>query len=238
MLVSLLLFGLLLGVRHALEADHVAAVAALASRSRSLVDHLKLAGVWGIGHAGALIVFGSVMLALDLSPPPALGRGLEALVGLVLIGLGLDVLRRTRRDRVHFHAHRHEDGTVHVHVHAHDPLAPAHDGPAHQHMHPRGSLPRALLVGGVHGLAGSAPLVLLSTPVGTSLPQTVAYLAVFGVGSILGMVLFSMSISLPLGWSARRPGRLMHGVQGALGTVTVAIGCWIIAGVLFGSTAG
>jgi sulfite exporter TauE/SafE len=238
MVASLLLFGLLLGVRHALEADHVAAVAAMASRARTLRDHIKLAGAWGVGHACALLTFGGLVLALGLSLPEAFTRALEGLAGIVLIALGIDVLRRARRSRVHFHVHEHHDGTVHLHAHAHETTGVVHDTAAHEHDHPRGVLSRALLVGSVHGLAGSAALVLIPLQSSGSVLQAFAYLIAFGAGSIAGMVLFSAAISVPLRLSARHLGLTLRMVEGVLGTLTIVLGCWITATILFGGGMG
>lgn len=238
MTASLLLFGVLLGVRHALEADHVAAVAAMASRSRTLCDHVKLASAWGLGHGGALLILGVILTALGLSMPESVLRGLEALVGVVLMALGLDVLRRARRRRVHFHIHAHRDGTVHVHAHAHDPADSAHDSAAHEHEHPHGALSRALLVGSMHGMAGSAALALIPLHSSGSALQALIYLTAFAAGSTAGMVLFSVAISVPLRLSARHLGLTFRMVEGALGTVTIALGCWITASVVFAGNAG
>jgi sulfite exporter TauE/SafE len=238
MLISLLFFGLVLGVRHALEADHVAAVAALASRARSFGDYVKLAGAWGVGHAVAIVLFGSAVIALGVSLPEAVARGFEVAVGVVLIALGIDVLRRVRRERVHFHVHDHGDGHVHVHAHAHDSVAKVHDAAAHQHAHPQGALRRAVFVGGVHGLSGSAALLLLPLAGNGSVAQAVAYLAVFGIGTIIGMILFSVSLAVPLRLSARHLGSTLRVVEATLGVVTVAIGCWVTVGALAGSGGG
>ena len=226
MSLSLLLFGFLLGLKHALEADHVAAVATLASRSSALRDHVTLAGLWGLGHAGALIVCGAGIVALGLALPVAVANGLEGLAGLVLIGLGFDVLRRLRRDRVHFHVHAHADAPPHFHAHAHHGET-VHDPARHEHRHARALGLRALAVGGVHGLAGSATLVLLAADATRSLVEALAYLALFGAGTIAGMMTASLAISVPLRLSARSVGRFQHGLQGSLATATIALGCWI-----------
>ncbi|HFD13231.1 MAG TPA: urease accessory protein, partial [Crenotrichaceae bacterium] len=105
-----LLFGFLLGLRHALEADHLAAVATLATRSKSLAHTVKLGAVWGLGHTIALSVFGSMILMMDTIVPDQFARALEAAVGLMLVILGIDVLRRLYRERIHFHIHRHPSG--------------------------------------------------------------------------------------------------------------------------------
>src|SRR4051812_3917050 len=105
-------------MKHALEADHVAAVAALATRSRS-VGHTVLQGVvWGMGHTATLFLFGGMVLAMQLVVPERLAVALELAVGVMLVMLGLDVFRRMRRDRVHFHVHQHADRVLHMHAHS------------------------------------------------------------------------------------------------------------------------
>ena len=225
-MTALLILGFFLGVRHALEADHVAAVASLATRSASLANTIRVAAAWGVGHTTTLVFFGSILLVLDASLSPAAGRVLESIVGVMLIVLGIDVLRRLRRTRIHLHAHQHGDGVRHFHAHAHEEQA-AHDPSHHQHEHVRGLLPRALLVGSVHGMAGTAALTLLSLQELHSVAWAFVYLALFGLGSILGMVLFSMVISLPLRLSARHLTWASSGLETALGVVTILLGCWI-----------
>jgi cytochrome c biogenesis protein CcdA len=222
---SILLVGFLLGLKHALEADHVAAVATLASRSSSLREHLRLAGLWGVGHAAALGALGSLLVVLGARMPAAAGT-LEAAVGLVLIALGVDVLRRLRRERVHFHVHRHAEAPPHFHAHAHRPGA-AHDFAAHDHFLSTALGKRALAVGTLHGLAGSAVLALLAAEGARSVGQAIAYLALFGAGTILGMMTLSLAIALPLRLSADRLGQWQHALQGALGTATIGIGVWL-----------
>ena len=112
MLLSLLALGFLLGVRHALEADHVAAVATLATRSSSAGQTARLAAAWGAGHALMLLLVGGLVVALGLSLPEGVARAFEAAAGVLLVALGLDVLRRLRRQHVHFHVHRHDGGVA------------------------------------------------------------------------------------------------------------------------------
>src|SRR5262245_10118965 len=144
-MAAFLILGFLIGIKHALEADHVAAVASLATRSPRLGVTVRVAAAWGAGHALALVVCGALLLALDLSLSAATSRALESIVGVMLVLLGLDVLRRLRSKRVHFHAHEHA-GLRHFHAHSHaDDIV--HDAAQHQHEHVRGLLSRALLVG-------------------------------------------------------------------------------------------
>jgi hypothetical protein len=228
---SLLLFGFLLGMKHALEADHVAAVASLATRSASLRDHVTLASLWGIGHALTILAVGSAVVGLGLAVPASLSESLDGVVGLMLIALGADVLRRLRRKHVHFHVHSHDGGARHFHAHAHAP-ATVHDPAHHQHSHVEELAPRALMVGSLHGLAGSAALVLLSFGATRSAVQAFAYLALFGLGSIAGMVSLSFAIAVPLRLSAGRLARFQRALEGTLGTVTIALGCWMTIQVL------
>ncbi|MBI2964377.1 MAG: sulfite exporter TauE/SafE family protein [Deltaproteobacteria bacterium] len=221
MLWSVLLFGLLLGVQHALEADHVAAVAALATRARSVRGAVSVASWWGIGHAATLFVFGAILVALGATLPPALERAFELAVGLLLVLLGADVLRRARRRGVHFHVHEHGPDLRHLHGHSH---AGESRHEIHEHRH---ALP-PILVGCVHGLAGSAALILLSLRTMRTPAQALLYLATFGAGTILGMVLFAVLLFVPIRVSARRLERASRTFEVAIGAGSLAIGAWVV----------
>src|SRR5688572_20136740 len=106
-------------MRYMSEANHLAAVATLAIRSHSVSDTRKQGAVWGLGHTCTLFLFGSVVLLLDMIMPERLAQALEFPVGVMLIVLGSDALRRMARQRVHFHAHRHAEGVEHLHAHGH-----------------------------------------------------------------------------------------------------------------------
>lgn len=210
-------------MRHALESDHVAAVASLASRRPSFRHAVLQGAVWGLGHTITLFVACSAVLFLDRAMPERLAHALEAAVGVMLIALGIDVLRRLWRDRIHFHVHRHADGTVHFHAHSHKGET-YHDPRHHRHEHPEGFPLRALCVGAMHGLAGSAALILLTLESAPSPAIGLVYVALFGIGSIAGMALLSAAIAVPLQWSARSVTWLHNGLQGAVGVVTITIG--------------
>lgn len=225
-LLTVLVLGLLVGMRHALEADHIAAVTSLASRSASLADRIKVAAVWGGGHALSLMILGGVLVALGTTLPERVARGFEIAAGVMLVALGADVLRRLRLRRIHFHVHRHADGARHLHAHAHQPEM-RHDAAAHDHQHVRGLLPHALAVGGLHGLAGSGALVLLSMQMLGSGARAIAYVICFAIGSIAGMVAFSLALSLPFAISPRLLERVAGRLEAALGIATISIGCWM-----------
>ena len=116
---SILVVGLLLGMKHATEADHLAAVATLVTRQASLAQTLKQGLAWGIGHTITLMLLGCAVLAFGQAISPGPERALEIAVGVMLFALGADVLGRLIRDRIHFHAHRHGHAAEHVHAHSH-----------------------------------------------------------------------------------------------------------------------
>jgi ABC-type nickel/cobalt efflux system permease component RcnA len=227
MTLSLLLLGFLIGMRHAVETDHVAAVASLATRSRSIRDTISQGAAWGLGHTLTLFLFGSVVLVLDLVMPERMAHILEFLVGIMLVGLGFDVMRRLIREKIHFHLHGHRDGEVHFHAHSHSGEE-AHDPRRHVHDHPEGFPLRALFVGLMHGMAGSAALILLTLQTVNSPLIGLLYIALFGVGSMLGMALLSIVIAIPLRYSARGLTWLHNGLQAVIGVATVGVGTMLI----------
>jgi hypothetical protein len=225
MSVSVLLLGFMIGMRHALDADHVAAVASLATRSQSISDTVRQGAFWGLGHTATLFLFGTVVLTLDAVISERLAHGLEFLVGLMLIVLGVDVLRRMIKDRIHFHVHRHVNGALHFHAHSH--AGEKGHGPDHHcHDHSRDFPLRALFVGSMHGMAGSAALILLTLQAVETPMQGLLYIALFGAGSILSMLGLSAVIAVPLRLSGmgQRLTWLHMGFQATIGIVTMAMG--------------
>jgi len=226
---SLLLIGLLIGMRHALEADHVAAVASLTSRGQSLSHTMRQGAAWGLGHTITLFLFGSVVLFMDTVMPEEMAQGLEMAVGLMLVLLGTDVLHRVLRDKVHFHSHRHADGRYHFHAHSHsgDPSV-KHDPARHEHPHHQGFPLRALMIGLMHGMAGSAAVILLALEQVGSPLQGMLYILVFGVGSMFGMALLSVVISLPMRLSAKRLTWAHNTFQLLVGVLTIGLGMFVL----------
>ena len=222
--------GFLLGMQHALEADHIAAVSSIAARRSDISDIVKHGLTWGLGHTLTLFVFAGAAILLGHAIPETWSRPLETAVGIMLVGLGAHVLWRLWRDRVHFHRHSHGDGTVHVHAHSHarekSRQAVPHARAAHEHAH--GFRWRTLLVGLMHGMAGSAALLLLVVSQAASPAVGLIYVALFGVGSMVGMGALSSVIAVPLAVSARWLTFANRGLQGAVGVVTIAIGVMTI----------
>jgi len=222
---SVLAFGFLIGLRHAMEADHLAAVATLATRQSSLGRTVLQGAAWGVGHTLTLGLVGGFILVLGATIPENVASRLELGVGAMLALLGADVLWRLARERVHFHAHRH-GADAHFHAHSHA-QGPAHDG--HSHRGWRAWPTRAVCVGMVHGMAGSAALVLVALDRASSIAQGLAFIAVFGLGSIAGMALLSMAIALPLLATAGRLRSAHRGLGVAVGLSSLALGLHIVA---------
>ena len=221
-MLGILGLGFLLGMQHALEADHVAAVSSIAARRTEVGDIVKHGLTWGLGHTLTLFVFAGAALVLGHAIPEHLAQPIETAVGVMLVGLGAHVLWRLWRDRVHFHQHSHGDGLVHVHAHSHAGEAIPHARAPHSHAHDFRW--RTLLVGLMHGMAGSAALLVLTVSQAPSVAAGLGYVALFGVGSMIGMGALSTVIAVPLAVSARWLTWANSGLQGAVGFVTIAIG--------------
>lgn len=223
--------GFLLGMQHALEADHVAAVSSIAARRTDIADIVKHGLTWGLGHTLTLFAFAGVAILLGHAIPEHFARPLETAVGIMLVGLGAHVLWRLWRDRVHFHTHGHGDGTVHFHAHSHAGETVSHTRAGHTHAH--GFRWRTLLVGLMHGMAGSAALLVLAVSQASSAVAGLGYIALFGIGSMVGMGALSAVIAMPLAVSARWLNWANGGLQGAVGVVTTAIGVSTIVATVF-----
>jgi hypothetical protein len=223
--------GFLLGMQHALEADHIAAVSSIAARRTHVGDIVKHGLTWGLGHTLTLFVFAGAAILLGHAIPEHVARPIETAVGIMLVGLGAHLLWRLWRDRVHFHKHGHGDGTVHFHAHSHAGETIPHARAPHAHAH--GFRWRTLLVGLMHGMAGSAALLVLTVSQASSPAMGLGYVALFGIGSMIGMGALSTIIAVPLAVSARWLTWANHGLQGAVGIVTMAIGITTIVETVF-----
>lgn len=221
-----LTLGFVLGLRHALDADHLAAVSTFASEERSLLRSSMIGVSWGMGHTAALLAFGLAVAAFRLSLTPRLAQFLEFVVGLMLIALGVNVLfKLAQGSAVHAHKHAH-DGVEHKHLHVHI-AEPRHE---HQHQHEHRTLRlggRPFMVGVVHGLAGTAALMMLVVGTLPSLLLAAAYILIFGVGSIGGMVLMSVLISFPLALAASRLRLVERGIRIAAGVFSLSFGGYL-----------
>jgi ABC-type nickel/cobalt efflux system permease component RcnA len=219
-ILSLLGLGLIFGLKHALEADHLAAVSTLVSERRSIPGAMLVGGLWGLGHTLSLLIAGVAVILLHLHIGARLAMALEFCVALMLVGLGVNALLKLRRGgTLHVHPHQH-GGVVHLHPHLHEPLT--RDEPHAHHGWRPGARP--LVVGMIHGMAGSAALMLL---VLTTIPSPAvgfAYIAVFGIGSIGGMMGMSALVSLPLQVAAARFARAHLATRLLAGGFSLALG--------------
>lgn len=217
-MLSFLFLGFLIGMSHTLEADHLAAVGAMAARETGGKRALVWRGVaWGLGHTITLFALCSLVLIFGFALTEERSAVLEFGVGVMLVLLGADVLRRMRRQRIHFHVHDHGDGRPHLHAHSHADAAVPHGRDPHHHSH-SGFSTKALAVGLVHGAAGSAALLALAVAATKDPYVALLYVLVFGAGSIAGMGLLSFVAAWPL-QGIERHTRLVHR------SLTVLAGC-------------
>jgi len=218
---TVLLLGFLIGLQHAMEVDHVSAVAALACRLNSTSGMIRQGVYWGIGHSLTLLCFAGVVFLFGQSIPAYVADWLETAVAVMLVLLGADVLLRLRRENLHVHVHEHEPGVQHLHLHAHDDAVP-HES---DHDHGHANVPwRTLLVGMMHGLAGSAALLVLLVGATRSFTLGIAYVALFGFGSIVGMAALSAVIAVPMRHTGRNLLRMRGLVHALVGSVTIVVG--------------
>jgi sulfite exporter TauE/SafE len=249
--VEILILGLLLGVRHAFDADHLVAVTTILSDYKNPLRAVWVGISWGLGHTLTLFLAGILLLILHIQMPPKMALGFEFLVGIMLLLLGIQTLLSFRRHKVHIHSHRHGDGGgEHKHFHLHETTL----NHAHAHLTQQDNLGKIIaadilpgehradsvkgetaplfrlksfLVGTVHGLAGSAALMLLVLADIKSTWTGVSYILVFGLGTAISMGLISIFISLPFSVSRRMP-TLNRSVQAAAGLFSIVFGLFLM----------
>ena len=196
--LGFLAVGFFIGMGHALEADHLAAVATMMCSGEGRRSLILRGAIWGLGHTLALFVICSAVVLLGLSISGTLEAVLELSVGFMIVGLGAQVLWRLHRERIHIHVHEH-DGVRHLHAHSHAGETRSHQSSPHAHRH-RSLLShrKPMLIGLMHGAAGSAGLLVLMVASTQSAGEALAYFLVFGVGSVLGMAALTAAASYPL----------------------------------------
>jgi hypothetical protein len=241
--LTITVLGLLLGMRHAMDPDHVVAVTTIVSRERSVFHAAVIGVLWGLGHTITIFGVGSAIILLKLTIPPALGLTMELMVALMLILLGVLNLTGVMSGAIEWLASRGYASAAHVHVlfgrlmvHSHKTygLRPARG----QTMAARGisrwwtklgwfHILRPLTVGIVHGLAGSAAVALLVlATIGRPL-WAIGYLLVFGLGTIAGMMLITAAIAIPFAFSLRHFGGLNRGLAIASGLISLCFGLFL-----------
>jgi hypothetical protein len=221
---SALALGFMLGLKHAVEVDHLAAVSTIVSERKSLFGSVLVGGLWGIGHTISLLIAGVAVILLHIEVGERTALALEFCVGLMLVALGANALRKLwRGGHLHLHVHRH-GGREHIHPHIHDGK-PGEDPHTH-HGYQSGMRP--LLVGMIHGLAGSAALMLLVLATISKPLIGLIYIIIFGAGSIGGMMVMSALVSLPLYLTATRFNRANLAMRGLAGLFSLSFGLFMI----------
>jgi ABC-type nickel/cobalt efflux system permease component RcnA len=244
-LFSIILIGFLLGMRHASDPDHVIAVTTIVSRQRSVGRAAMIGAFWGLGHTLTIFAVGTAIILFNVVIPSRLGLSMELSVSIMLIALGVWNLVGFVRSApgsgsslagaplVHSHSHVH-DGLAHSHVHSHpsQPESPATaeggsaGAGAYQYFRP-------LLVGIVHGLAGSAAVALLILATIRNPAWAIIYLLIFGVGTIAGMMLITMSIASAFRFVGNRFSRFNQRLAIMSGVVSLAFGAFLAYQICF-----
>lgn len=225
--IFVLVAGFVIGLAHAFEPDHVAAVATQATKfrqNRSLPVFRRLGAgafkgsilgaLWGAGHTSTLLLVSMLIFVFSLSIPPEVFSNLELVVGMMLVFLGISIYvnkKLFRKD--HEHPHVHDDGTIHTHQHDHVK--------EHSHGH------KSYIIGCIHGLAGSGALVVLALSTLSDVQIILSFVLVFGVGSILGMMIVSGAIGLPFAISTHSE-KIHKALRFVVGAISITIGLDIL----------
>ena len=227
-LFAALALGIILGIRHSLDPDHVVAVSTIVSEYRNPLRSFWVGISWGLGHTTTLLIIGVVIIALRLTIPERMALLFEFVVGIMLVGLGAQVIYSFRRKKVHQHAHGHQEA-AHEHFHSHA-QSPAHT-PEHHGDRGIGKpflRKKSYLIGTVHGVAGSAALTLLVLASIESPVAGLAYILLFGLGSVLSMGVMTILIGLPFVFSAGRLPNLNRAIQFGVGTLSIIFGGFLM----------
>ena len=224
-----LVVGFLRGLQHALDPDHVVAVSTIVSEHKSILRSSLVGTFWGLGHTASLVAVSLVIILLRPTIPERVMGWMEMPVAVMLIVLGVSTTWRAMRERgwrIHTHEHSHDDKPQHKHIHV-------HSGDEHDHKHQLFRVGRKpFLVGVVHGLAGSAVVTLAALATIPSITLGLVWLALFGIGTIGGMLLMSTAISLPFIITARRFSAINGAIRLLAGVFSIFFGVMIAWGIL------
>lgn len=218
--------GFTLGLSHALDPDHLVAVSTLVSTQPTLRRASLVGTLWGLGHTTTLFLVGLFVVGFKVAIPSYLALSMECVVGIVLVSLGVSVLGGHLRRPVHAHEHIHRE-ILHRHFHSYTV------GEGHDHTHSVRRLRTSFLVGTVHGLAGSAALMLLVLTTIRTPILAMLYILLFGVGSLAGMLSIGTAIAVPFRM-AKRSRYLRTGLQILTGGASVAYGILVLVRVGIG----
>jgi sulfite exporter TauE/SafE len=222
---TLLTTGFAIGLMHALEADHLAAIATIVGERKRWWSSSLIGGLWGVGHTASLLLAGLLVLFFKLPISERIESVLEFCVGLMLIGLGLNALRKIARgDTLHWHQHEH-GGRKHIHPHLHDQMEVTSHNTRDESHHGYKIGTKPVWIGMLHGLAGSAALLMFGVLTTIDSPLLgLGYIVVFGLGSIGGMMLMSSLLSLPFHLTAQRFTSLNGVIRILAGVFSISVG--------------
>jgi len=244
-LISVLGVGFALGLRHALDADHLIAVTTIVGERKGILSSLFVGVFWGLGHTLSLLVVGLVVIGMNVRIPEQVAMGMEFGVAAMLVFLGFRVIvKLVGGGTLHAHVHTHGNyWHVHPHTHASDQVhGDKHADERHSHAGAmwsstiqwlartiplRQGAGRSVLIGMVHGLAGSAALMLIVLTSMSSPAAGLAYLTAFGIGSVGGMALMSMLIGIPFVVTAQRSSTINIITRGVSGVLSVGFGLFL-----------
>jgi hypothetical protein len=254
--LSFLLLGFFLGMRHATDADHVVAIATIVSRERSMVGSALIGAAWGVGHTMTVMAVGAAIIVFGVVIPPRLGLSMEFAVGIMLVLLGILTLTGMGRTIGVAHTHGVPGGNpldLQGHLHAHGDYLHQHphgDGPS-EHGHAEEHTPlarldrsglgriafyewlRPFVVGLVHGLAGSAAAALMVLSIIREPAAALGYLLLFGLGTIVGMMLITLILSAPFAFTAVNLPKFNWRLRVASGLISFVFGLVLIYGIGF-----
>jgi len=221
-----LTLGLAIGLQHAFEPDHIAAVSTQVIRQKNKSQSLKelikkgalksaiIGAIWGAGHTTTLVLVGLLVYLFSVNIPDVFFISSELIVGVMLIFLAITTLSNKKLFKIkHRHPHAHKDGTIHTHPHDH--------GSDHKHGH------KSYLIGCIHGLAGSGVLLVVIAGTLSSIQDILSFILIFGVGSVIGMTVISSLIGIPFALSNKALS-LEKTLRYVVGSVSFLIGISII----------
>lgn len=215
--LSILALGFVLGIKHAIEPDHIIAVSTIATQSKKLYRS-TLAGVfWGIGHTATLFFIGVILILMKGEIPEKVAMSLEFLVGIMLVYLGVTTINSFKKTLLRQNALDGDEHNIPSHSHG--------DHQIQNHSHNKISYIKSMLIGLVHGLAGSGAMILLTMSTVKSVGEAIVYILIFGVGTVIGMLFFTTIIGLPFVFSAKKFS-LNKGLTQITGAISVVFGVY------------
>lgn len=221
-LIIILSLAFPIGMVHALDADHVAAVSGMVNHRNGILNSILFCLNWAIGHSVTLIVIGMLVFISSITIPASFSGYAEFMVGLMLILIGIGVARDIVKKDLHIHFHEHENKPRHAHWHSHQ------KDTKHEHGHHH----RAVLIGVLHGAAGYAPLIAIIPVAASQSPWVaIAYLLVFGAGVFVAMLFVGGLLGVMFKRLNNRSGRLMNLFRSAISAVSIFIGSLLIVNV-------